>query len=170
MNVAVQLEPAEGELPRVVYRWDPDTEILIASLDGSTTRDGMSGSVELMGSDGSWLALDVSKGRIRGVEVAVWPEVETRAVLAAPTVIDERRIVIPSRASQPGIASVGVDSALVAETNEAESIIHFRLGKKREVRTVRLADDVLVELDAQKRIAGMWFLNVPPFPATGDAS
>ena len=168
MNVVVQLEPAVDELPRVAYRWDSDTEILIASFDGTATHDGMSGSVELMGSDGSWLALDVSHGRVRAVEVAVWPEVETRATLAPPDTIDERRIVIPARASQPGIASVGVDSALTAETNADETIIHFRLGKKRDVRTVRLADHVLVELDTLKRIAGVWFLNVPKFPETGD--
>ena len=164
MNVAVHIEPASGAIPGVEYRWDADTDILLARLDGGSPGVGMSGSVELEGSDGSWLIIDVSAGRIRGVEVAVWPDVHKRPALAAPTTIEDAQVVIPSRASQPGVASLEVDTAIMAEADGDEKLIHFRVGQRRDVRTVRLGRDLLIELDMQSRIAGLWMLNVPPFP------
>ena len=91
MTVAVQLEPA-ASVPAVEYRWDADTEILTARLRGANGRTGMSGSVELEGSDGSWLILDVASGCIDGVEVAVWPDVHKRRGLAPPAA-EEARVV-----------------------------------------------------------------------------
>ncbi len=126
----------------------------------------MSGSVELGSPDGSWLILDVAAGRIRGVEVAVWPDVQKRPALTPPTTVEDALVVIPARASQPGIASLAVDTALTAEADDAEQVIHFRVGKRREVRTVRLGRDLLLEVDPKSRIAGLWMLNVPPFPST----
>jgi hypothetical protein len=29
---------------------------------------------------------------------------------------------------------------------------------------MRVARDLLVEIDSRSRISGLWFLNVPPFP------
>ena len=166
MNVAVQLEPALGAAPAVTYRWDEDTDILIAQIDGETPGRGMSGSVEIQGADGSWLMFDVAGGKIRAVEVAVWPEVHKRPSLAPPTTVEDADVIIPARASQPGIASLGVDTPIMAEADAAEKVIHFRVGVRRDVRTVRLGRDVLLELDTQSRIAGLWLLNVPPSPST----
>ena len=166
MNVAVQLEPVAEACPAVEYRWDADTDILTARLDGATSSTGMSGSVGLEGADGSWLILDVSGGRIRGVEVAVWPSVHKRPALTAPTTVEELRVVIPSRASQPGIASLEVNTPLMAEADTNRRIIHFRVGVRRDVRTVRLGTDLLLDVDPQSRIAGLWMLNVPPSPST----
>ena len=166
MNVAVQLAPSQESAPDVEYRWDADTDILTARLAGAPAGDGMSGSVELEGTDGSWLIFDVSAGRIRGIEVAVWPDVHKRPALAPPTLVEDAVIIIPSRASQPGIAALEVDTPLMAEANADERTIHFRVGARRDVRTVRLGRDLLLDLDPQSRIAGLWLLNVPPFPST----
>jgi hypothetical protein len=166
LNVAVHIEPASSPCPAVEYRWDADTDILLARLDGASSGMGMSGSVELEGSDGSWLIIDVSAGRIRGVEVAVWPDVHKRPALVPPVSIEDATIVIPSRASQPGVASLEVDTAIMCEADGDERLIHFRVGQKRDVRTVRLGRDLLIELDTQSRIAGLWLMNVPPFPST----
>lgn len=165
MNVAVQLEPAAEPCPGGEYRWDTDTDILTARLVGPVPREGMSGSVGIEGTDGSWLILDVSAGRIRGVEVAVWPDVHKRPALAPPTLVEDALVVIPSRASQPGIASLEVDAALMAEADTAERVIHFRVGARRNVRTIRLGTDLLLDVDPQSHIAGLWMLNVPPFPS-----
>jgi hypothetical protein len=81
VNVAVQLEPAAEAAPDVEYRWDTDTDILLARLTGDAPTGGMSGSVELGSPDGSWVILDIAAGRIRGVEVAVWPDVHKRPSL-----------------------------------------------------------------------------------------
>ena len=165
MHISVEVEPANGTPPDVDYRWDADTDILTASLRSGAVSEGMSGSVELTGSDGSWLVLDVAKGRINGVEVAVWPDVRKRPKLSPPEQAEFSKVTVPSRRSQPGIASVEVGGALIAEADEMERTIHFRLGNAKQIKTVRIARDVLLDVDNQNRIGGVWLLNVPPFPA-----
>jgi hypothetical protein len=164
VNIAVQLEPANGTLPEVEYKWDADTDILSAQLKTRVAGDGMSGSVEVEGKDGSWIILDVAEGRINGVEVAVWPDVRKLPTLAPPIQVEDARVMLPSRQSQPNIAAVEVDTPLVAEADSSERVIHFRLGKRREARTVRVGRDLLLDVDQQSQIAGLWLLNVPPFP------
>jgi len=85
VSIAVRVEPLVGNPSDVEYRWDPDTDILTANLRTRVTGDGASGSVEIEGSDGSWLILDLNGGSVHGVEVAVWPEVRTRSALAPPS-------------------------------------------------------------------------------------
>ena len=164
MNVVVHLEPATDSCPGVEYRWDADTDILLARLQGAEANVGMSGSVDFQGADGSWVILDVAGGRIRGVEVAVWPQVHKRSGLAAPGMIEEGRVLIPSRASQPGIAAVEVEVPLMAEADADRRVIHFRVGPRREARSIRIGSDLLLDIDQQSRIAGLWLLNVPPSP------
>ena len=166
MNIAVQLEPSTGSPPAVEYRWDTDTDILTARLDTPGDGTGPSGALELAGTDGTWLILDVVKGRIIGLEVAVWPDVHKRATLAPPVTVEDARVVVPLRASQPGAVLLEVETPLLAESDEAERVIHFRVGLKRDVRTVRLGRDLLLDVDSQSRIAGLWLLNVPPYPST----
>jgi hypothetical protein len=58
-----------------------------------------------------------------------------------------------------------MDTTLMAEADREERTIHFRIGKRRPVRTVRLAKDILLEVDTRDYLAGVWLLNVPPSPA-----
>lgn len=146
------------------YRWDTDTDILTATMNSGVKGDGMSGSVEVEGSDGSWLIFDVHGGRIAGVEVAVWPDVRKVSVLAPPPDAAPSRVTIPSRQSQPGIASLEIDTRLVADADAAERTIHFRFGGSRPVRAVRVAQDLIFDVDESNHMAGVWLLNVPPFP------
>lgn len=164
MRIVVELEPASSAPPRVDYTWDPDTEILSAQVSPRHTGAGMSGSVGLEGSDGSWVILDLAAGRINGVEIAVWPEVRRLSQLSPPAKIEDLSVVVPTRRSQPDIASLEVDTRLVAEADQAQRTLHFRLGKPRESRAVRVATDLLVEVDDQNRLSGLWLLNVPPSP------
>ena len=164
MSVSVQLEPADTAASAVDYRWDADTDILTARLRTPRGDAGMSGSVELEGSDGSWLILDVAGGSIDGVEVAVWPDVHKHRGLAPP-VAEHLRVVVPSSSAVAGsVASLEVETRLMAEADDTEGVIHFRVGAHRQVRTVRVASDLLLDVDPQSRIAGVWLLNVPPFP------
>jgi hypothetical protein len=165
LNIAMQLEPSAGTPPAVEYRWDTDTDILIARLDAPEDGTGVTGALELAGSDGAWLILDVVKGRIAGLEVAVWPDVHKRATLSPPATIEDGHVLVPLRAPQAGPALLEVETPLHAESDEAEQVIYFRVGIKRGVRTVRLGRDLLLDLDPQSRIAGFWLLNVPPFPS-----
>jgi hypothetical protein len=169
VNIAVQVEPSSGTPPDVDYRWDPDTDILSCQLRPRAVGEGASGAVELEGKDGSWLILDIESGRINGVEVAVWPDVHKRPALAPPPTVEDARVVVPVRRSESGVASLEVNTQMIAEADNLERVIHFRLGSLRETRTVRLGRDLLIDLDTQSRIAGLWLLNVPPFPGNLDA-
>jgi len=160
----VHVEQGAAELPSVEYRWDADTDILTATMNSSAKGQGMSGSVEIEGSDGSWLIFDVHDGRIAGVEVAVWPDVRKVGALTPPTDAVRSRVAIPSRKSQPGIASLEVDTRLVADADASERTIHFRFGASRQVRAVQVAQDVILDVDESNHMAGVWLLNVPPFP------
>ena len=164
MRIVVELEPATSAAPKVEYTWDADTEILSAQLSPRPKGTGMSGSVGLEGSDGSWVILDVASGRINGVEIAVWPDVRRLSELSPPNKIEDLDVTVPTRRSQPEIASLEVDTRLVAEADQAQRTFHFRLGKPRDSRAVRVATDLLVEVDDQNRLSGLWLLNVPPSP------
>jgi len=164
VKIAVRLDPPTGAPPEVAYRWDPDTEILSAQLTQNGGGDGMSGSVGLEGSDGSWVILDVADGRINGVEVAVWPDVRTSPAFRPPTNVEDAHVVLPARSSQPSIASLESTTRLTVEADAAERNFHFKVGSGRGARTVRLARDLLLDVDDKSHISGLWLLNVPPSP------
>src|SRR5574338_83907 len=71
VSSAVRVEPLNEAPGDVEYRWDTDTDILTANLRVRASSEGASGSVEIEGTDGSWLILDLGGGSIQGVEVAV---------------------------------------------------------------------------------------------------
>lgn len=164
MYIPVRVEPYVGSPADVDYQWDSDTDILSAVVrTDATTPSVRATALELEGSDGSWLILDVRAGRISGVEVAVWPDVHTRADLAPPEIVEDA-IVIVGAVERGKRLAVEVDTTLAAEADRSERTIHFRLGAHRETRTVRVARDLLVDIDRRDRIAGLWLLGVPPFP------
>lgn len=164
MNIAVQLQPHSGVPPEVKYTWDSDTDILSAQVRLRLAGDGISDSLEVEGSDGSWLVLDVAAGRINGVEVAVWPDVQKLTTLLPPQIFEDARVVVPERPSPPGRSVLDSEISMAAESDAAERMFHFRLGQPREARAVRVARDILLEVDSHSNIAGLWLLNVPPFP------
>lgn len=166
MGLGGRVVERTGRAPHITYRWDAETDILTGAIrSGSKKTGGLTGSVELEGSDGSFVLLDVSGGIIRGVEVVVWPDVRTTAGLAAPAAAEDGDVMLASRRSQPAVAAVEVDTALAIETNPAESVFHVRLGPARHAKVVRVADGLLMEMDEQGEVAGLWLLDVPPFPA-----
>ncbi len=164
MNIPVRIEPTTGAPAPVDYRWDEDTDILTARVSDTIT--GRSLSVDVEGSDGSWLILDVSGERIRGLEVAVWPTVRKRADLKPPDEMESVRVSVGRDAGTATVAAVEVDIPVAAESDHAERTIHFRLGPGRQVRTVRIARDMLLDIDNRDRLAGVWLLDVPPFPVS----
>ena len=165
MKIPIQVEPAADGTPTVEYRWDPDTEILSAQLRPRATGSGDSGSVEVEGADGSWLILDVASGRINGIEVAVWPDVRTRNALRPPGTVTDGTVVVQQRKTKGGVTALEVETPVSAETDESERVFHFTLGKPKATRTVRFAKDLLVDVDSSNNLAGLWLLNVPPFPS-----
>ena len=165
MKIPIQVEPPGEATPTVQYRWDPDTEILSAHLHPRAAGQGMSGSVEVEGADGSWLILDVSSGRINAIEVAVWPDVRTRNALRPPGSVTDGLLLVQPKKKAKGEQALEVETPVSAETDEREQVFHFTLGKPKQTRTVRFAENLLADLDASNNLAGLWLLNVPPFPS-----
>lgn len=165
MTIAVELQPITGTPPAVHYRWDADTDIFTATLSSVSPDRATAGAVEIEGTDGTWLVLDLRGGRLVGVEIALWPDVHRNSTLAAPRDIESADVVVPMRPS-PGVATLEVEAPVRAEADDAERLVHFRIGERRDVRSVRVGSDLLLDLDRQGCLAGLWFLNVPPFPLT----
>ena len=164
MKIVVELEARADKVPKVSYRWDADTEILSANLKPAADGTGLSGSVGIEGVDGSWLILDVNGGRINAVEVAVWPEIQERTTLAVPTRVEEAAILIPAK-SPKELRTLEVATHVSAEADQHGKTFHFRIGQPAETRSVRLASDILLDIDGDNRVAGLWLLNVPPCPS-----
>ncbi len=164
MGFAASVEPLSGKLPSVSFKWDPETEILSGHFKGAGKAEGLTGTVELEGVDGSFVVLDVAGGRLRGLEVVVWPESQTVPGLTPPAATERGGLILPSRASQPGIAAVEVDTHMMAEKTPDDSVIHLRMGPQRRVKLIQVADNLILELDDASEIAGFWLLAVPPFP------
>jgi hypothetical protein len=163
MSIEVRVEPSTGASPGVSYRWDAETDMLTASLSAAGARVSETGAVELEGRDGSWLSLGVDRGRLVGVAVAVWPEVRARPLLAPPVALVTGDLLLGA------CSGAEVETSLSAESDDAEEVIYFRVGTSRATRTVRVGRELLVDLDRQQRLAGIWLLNVPPFPSSPTA-
>ncbi len=166
MTIALELQPASGTSPAVHYRWDTETDIFTATLSSPTQLRAPSGAVEIEGSDGTWLVLDLEGRRLVGVEVALWPDVHRNSALAAPREVENAQILVPPPASGHAAAIAEVEAPVRAEADDAERLVHFRIGDRREIRSVRVGSDLLLDVDRQGCLAGLWFLNMPPYPVT----
>jgi hypothetical protein len=168
MSMDARIEPLSGALPSVSWRWDPETDILSGAFKGNRKSGGMTGTVELTDAEGSVAVLDVNNGVICGLDVVVWPEVIAVSELQVPAKLTDGRVVLPSRPSRPGVASVEVDTTLSVQTNGAESVFHLQIGPRRPVEGVRAADNFYIEVDHQGGLAGFWLTNVPAFQGLDD--
>jgi hypothetical protein len=164
-----RIEPFNGPLPTIGWRWDPETDILSGAFKDNRKGGGLTGTVELTDAEGSVAVLDVNQGVVCGIDIVVWPEVTTVADLRAPESAAAGRVVIPSRPSRPGVASVEVDTMLSVQTNPSESVFHVQIGPNRSVKAVRVASNFYVEIDHDGELAGFWLTAVPPFTAFDEA-
>jgi hypothetical protein len=168
VSVEARVEPLTGVLPPISWRWDPETDILSGAFKGNRKSGGLNGTVELTDAEGSVAVLDVNNGVICGLDVVVWPEVTTVPDLKVPGQLTDGRVIVPSRPSRTGVSSMEVDTTLSVRTNSAESVFHLRIGPKRQVELVRVADNFHIEVDENGGLAGFWMSNVPPFTAFED--
>jgi len=171
MGLGARIVARKGRTPHITWRWDPETDILTGAVKRAAKQGapGLTGSVDLEGADGSFVLLDVAAGAIRGVEIVVWPDVQTTPSLAPPADAANGDVELPGRRSQPSVAAVEVDTPLSIATNAAESVFHVRVGPTRPERHVRVADGLIVEVDEHDELAGLWLSDVPPFPAGAEA-
>jgi len=165
MTVETRLEPVAGALPVIAWHWDPETDILSGGFHVDDGAGGLDGSVEFADDEGSVAVVDVVQGVVCGLDVVVWPEVHVLPELVPPDA-PTGRVVVPAGSSRPGTASLEVDSTLSLATNRDESVFHLRIGTRRDVAPVRVADHLIIELDHKRRLAGFWLTAVPPFVPT----
>ena len=126
---------------------------------------GVCGAIEVEGTDGSWLSLELVRGRIASVQVAVWPTVRRRAALTPPSAPTCAAYAVSRReavADRP--VALELSARVAAETDGSERVFHFVFGPPRATERARIARDIVLEVDERRRLAGLWLLNVPPFP------
>ncbi|MEP6590062.1 MAG: hypothetical protein ABJC19_02660 [Gemmatimonadota bacterium] len=162
MSLEVHVLALPGPLPVFAWRRDAETDILSGGFATLPHGAGYSGTVELSDDDGSIAVLDVSGGVLCGLDMVVWPEITTMAGLAAPVEARAGQLVIPSRAAKHGTTALEFDATLTASAAPDERVYHLRIGTRRPVEPIRIADRLLVEVDAAQRLAGFWLEAVPP--------
>ena len=149
----------EGSLPQVAWRWEPETDILSGSCRVPASGQRAE-AVELSGPDGAVVVLDVVDQDLCGLDIVIWPDVETIADLVPPAPTLEGRVRLP-----PGVGAQQVELELALRVDGPERTFHLRFGPSRAARVVRVADHFLVEVDADGLLAGCWLTHVPPFPS-----
>ncbi len=178
MCLPIDTSAASGSPAVVHYEWDPETELLAAqvryqapvpSRSVSEASSRAFGSVEIQGYDGSWLTIDLSRNRIDGVAIAAWPRLVRRRRLAPPASAEHVQAAVNLSRSDPA-GALEVVTNLTAEVDDAARTVHLSLlhrsatgdHRSTDVRPVRIARDILLDVDGKRRLAGFWLLNVPP--------
>ena len=164
MALEIHVLTRNGPLPPLAWRWDAETDILTGVLDVEPHGGGYTGTVELNDDDGSVAVLDVAAGVLRGLDIVVWPEITTLPGLAAPVDARHGQVVVPSRAAKRGVAALEFDATLSVSADPDERTFHLRIGTRRPVEPIRVADHFVVEVDGAQRLAGFWLEDVPPAP------
>ena len=168
MAVMVDIEPLLGALPTLVWRWDPETDILSGSFDPGDAGDGLTGTVELSDDAGAIAVLDLTRGALAGLDMVVWPEVTTVAGLQPPDGTRDGRVMLPGAADVAAVGALEVDDTLTVRTDSGEQTFHVRFAGSRPRLAVRVADNLLVEVGEEDELAGFWLTGVPAFPAGED--
>jgi hypothetical protein len=164
MALEIHVLALPGPLPAFSWRRDAETDILSGTFARAPHGAGYTGTVELNDDEGSIAVLDVAGGVLCGLDIVVWPEVTTMAGLAAPVEARSGQVVVPSRAAKRGTSALEFDATLTASADPGERVYHVRIGTRRPVEPIRIADRFLVEVDASQRLAGFWLEDVPPLP------
>src|SRR5256712_8659713 len=96
MQFEARIEPLTVMLPKVTYRWDPETDILSVACKGTGKATGLNGTVDLEGGDGSFVVIDVAGGFIHGVGVGTWPgDIRTPDTPPIPEPAKDRPLAFP---------------------------------------------------------------------------
>ena len=164
VTVTVEALPAGECPPPVHHQWDADTEILAVEIAEGREGGASAISLELEGKDGAWVTLDLKAGRFSGIEIAVWPPVRIRSVLEAPQTVEDAHVSVPAVLTLGGATDVEVETLLAVEADRRRRTYHFRLGRPRSTRAVRVGRGILLDVDEAGVLAGLWLLNVPPQP------
>ncbi len=168
MTITTQMVPVDSELPTMSFRWDSNTEILAGKMTIRSGTSSHSRTMELGGSHGSYLSLDLIDDVIAGLEVVVWPEGEVVDRLEAPTVNGRGMLKVIDGGSGNDPAVVELGRPLSCLRTVDESTVYLRLSGTESKKVVAVADNLLAEVGPDGQLAGIWLLNVPRFPGMSE--
>src|SRR2546428_5591263 len=130
MTFEARIEPVDGRLPKVSYHWDAETDILSVACKGAGKTSGLNGTVDLEGSDGSFVVIDVAGGSLRGVDVVTWPDdIRTRDDLVIPEAVKEGRGRFPNPPAPPGIPAGEGGTGPPGGENQRRSAVPIPVGR-----------------------------------------
>jgi len=162
MHFEARIEPLTGKLPKVSYRWTRRPTSSQSPVRNGES-DGAQRTVDLEGGDGSFVVIDVA-----GAASTAWTSSPGRTTSAHATTSPSRSRPRRRVVFRAGSRSRGWRRSSGHRTHRGEepteSVLHIRVGRQRVASVVRVADLLLVEVDKNSRLAGLWFLDVPPFP------
>ena len=167
MSLELHVLPLNGPLPSMTWRWDAETDILSGGFVVDLMGTGYTGTVELDDEDGSIIVLDIAGGALCGLDIVVCPDITVLPGLAVPAEARNGRLVASSRAPQHDVTAMEYDTTLAIVADPDERTWHLRIGTRRPVEPIRIADRFVIELDATQRLAGLWLEQVPPMPDPG---
>ncbi|HEX9895389.1 MAG TPA: hypothetical protein VGA78_15780 [Gemmatimonadales bacterium] len=157
--LATAIMPGLTVFPQLAWRWESETDILSGSY--RTPRRGETAeTVELSSPDGAVAVLDVVENEICGLDIVIWPDVETVSGLRPPAPQMAGKVGLP-----PPSGPRQIEEPLAVTVDGLEQTFHLRIGPERPVTVVQVADHLLIEVDASDQLAGFWLTGVPPFPS-----
>jgi len=164
VTITTEIIPVDGELPTVSFLWDSKTEILAGTIAHRPDAESGTRTIELGGTRGSYLSLDLVGDVLAGVEVVVWPQgnVVDRLDVPAPERRGKLKIIRGGSGGDPALVELG--QPLTCLRTSDESTVCLRLADTEAQRVVAVADNLLAEVDGDGKLIGLWLLNVPPFP------
>ena len=163
MSLKAKVTDAGAPLDAFGFRWDAETEILAGRVDLPGEDSGFTGSWELESHGGAVVTLETVSGVLCGIEVVVWPEVDEPARLVPPHDAAPGRVILePPDRNAKGL--IEIETPISASARE--DVVHFVFAPAR-ARTVRVAENVLADLDSAGHLTGVWLVDVPPYPQGG---
>jgi hypothetical protein len=158
----VRIEPPIRPLPVLRWKWDEETDILSGVAPAPVDARGLSTSVEITDEAGTVIVVDVTRGLLCGLDMVVWPDVEVDPDVRMPDDVPEGTLCITTDDDEPAPA-VEIAGQIAVHASVDESLYHVRLGIAEVVRRLRVAQHLVVELDADGDLAGFWLSAVPPY-------
>jgi hypothetical protein len=151
--------PGISVFPQISWRWESETDILSGTYR-SARKGETAEAVEVSSPDGAVAVLDVVGGELCGLDIVIWPDVQTVGDLRPPAPQVAGKITLP-----PSAEPRQEEEPMTVTVDSLEQTFHLRIGPDRPIEVVQVADHLLIEVDAESRLAGFWLTGVPPFPS-----
>lgn len=170
MTITTKVLPHNDDLRQMEFRWNQETEILAGDLPGLVAEENASHTIELGGTQGSYMSLNVQDGILTGIEVVVWPRGHRVEDLSPPeaTRIGRLQVTVAGETASPDVVELEVPFFCTRDVNESR--VHLAFGARRDVEAVALAKNLIAEIDRQGNLAGLWLTEIPRFPGARENS